>query len=461
MNRSIFKAYDIRGLVPEELDAAAARAIGRALARLLGGSPVVVGRDMRESGKELGEALTAGLRAERCDVIDVGRISTPLCYYATTVLGAAGGAMITASHNPGRYNGFKICRERAIPVGIDSGLAELRDAALRELDQPLPAPAGGLRQSDVASGYQRSLLELFPARPRLRVVIDAGNGIAGEAIEGLLAELPLELTRLYFEPDGSFPNHEANPLEPQNMVDLQRAVRERSADLGVAFDGDGDRVFFVDEHGERVPADLMTALFARTILQHRLLGARPGDAVLYDLRSTHAVRETVEALSSQAIRGRVGHAYMKQRMRETSACFGGELSGHYYFRFPIGYVADDGAAAFMLALQVLELARRPLSELWRPLQRYSQSGELNYRVAEVPQALARIRALFPGAQADELDGLTLELPDAWFNLRPSNTEPLLRLNIEARDEQRLERYRQQIEQVLQAPDPSGSRPGHP
>jgi phosphomannomutase len=458
MERSIFKAYDVRGLFPEELDAAAAEAIGRALAGVLDGSPVVVGRDMRESGIELTRALTAGLRAEGRDVIDIGRISTPICYYAATVLGAAGGAMITASHNPGRYNGFKICRQRAIPVGIDSGLAELRDAALRLVGQPLPPARGELRQTDVREGYYRSLLELFPARPRLRVVIDAGNGIAGEAVEGLLAALPLDLTRLYFEPDGTFPNHEANPLEPANMVDLQRAVRESGADLGVAFDGDGDRVFFVDELGERVPADIMTALFARTILEHKLLGAQPGEAVLYDLRSTQAVPEIVEGLGSRAVRGRVGHAYMKQRMRETNACFGGELSGHYYFRFPVGYVADDGAAAFLLALQVLELARRPLSELWRPLCRYSQSGELNYRVVDVPRAIGRIRALFGSAPADELDGLTMRLPDGWFNLRPSNTEPLLRLNIEASGESELRGYRDQLEQVLREEAPSSPGP---
>jgi phosphomannomutase len=462
MNRSIFKAYDIRGLVPEELDGTAAQAIGRALARLLGGGPVVIGRDMRESGKELGQGLTEGLRAEHREVVDIGRVSTPLCYYATTVLGAAGAAMITASHNPGRYNGFKICRERAVPVGIDSGLQDLRDAAFRLLGDSLPPSGGGMRRTDVADGYQRSLLELFPARPRLRVVIDAGNGIAGEAIAGLLSALPLELTRLYFEPDGRFPNHEANPLEPANMVDLQREVRARSADLGVAFDGDGDRVFFVDEHGERVPADLMTALFARTILEHHLLGARGGDAVLYDLRSTRTVAETVEALGARAVRGRVGHAYMKQRMRETNACFGGELSGHYYFRFPAGYVADDGAAAFLLALQVLELAQRPLSELWRPLRRYSQSGELNYRVAAVGRALARMRALFSEGKADELDGLTVQLAEGWFNLRPSNTEPLLRLNIEASSERELQRYRDRIEPVLreEAPSAAGSRGGH-
>jgi phosphomannomutase len=448
MKRGIFKAYDIRGLVPEELDAPGALAIGRALARLLGGSPVVVGRDMRESGIELGEALLRGLRAEGADVLEIGRVSTPISYYATAALGAAGGAMITASHNPGAYNGFKICRAQAVPVGIESGLAELRDAALALEGEPVPPLRGRAEPRAVREAYERSLLELFPRRPRLRVVIDAGNGIAGEAAEGLLAALPLELTRLYFEPDGSFPNHEANPLEPANMVDLQREVRARSADLGVAFDGDGDRVFFVDERGDCVPADLMTALFARAILEHKLLGAGAGSTILYDLRSTHAVRESVSELGARPERSRVGHAFMKARMRELGACFGGELSGHYYFRFPLGYIADDGAAAFLLALQLLALAERPLSELWRPLARYSQSGELNYRVADVALALARVRALFAGRPADELDGLTVELPRGWFNLRPSNTEPLLRLNIEAQDARELAALRAQLEGAL-------------
>jgi phosphomannomutase len=234
------------------------------------------------------------------------------------------------------------------------------------------------------------------------------------------------------------------------MVDLQREVRARRADLGVAFDGDGDRVFFVDERGDCVPADLMTALFARTLLEHKLLGAGAGATILYDLRSTHAVRECVSALGARPERSRVGHAYMKARMRELGASFGGELSGHYYFRFPLGYIADDGAAAFLLALQLLELSGRPLSELWRPLARYSQSGELNYRVSDVPGALARVRALFPGRPADELDGLTMELERGWFNLRPSNTEPLLRLNIEAADSAALVAIRAQLEGALRA-----------
>jgi len=434
MNPAIFKAYDIRGLYPEELDARGALAIGRALARKLGPGPVVVGFDMRVSADALREALVTGLTAEGADVIDIGRVSTPILYFAVTVLRAVGGAMITASHNPGGYNGFKVCGPNAVPIGIESGLREVRDVALELAGQPSPPARGSLRREDVKERYYESLLALFPARPRLRAVIDAGNGIAGEAFGGLLDRLPLEVKRLYFEPDGSFPNHEADPLKHENLADLQRAVLAEHADLGIAFDGDGDRAVFVDETGEAIPADLMTALFCEVILERNLLGAGPGAAMLYDLRSSRVVPETLLARGAVPIRSRVGHAFMKAVMRERGACFGGELSGHYYFHFPSGYIGDDGAAAMMLLLEALDARKQPLSKLWRPYQRYRQSGEINRRVSDVPATLARVRAAHAAGAADELDGLTVSYTDWWFNLRPSNTEPLLRLNLEAANE---------------------------
>ena len=436
---SIFKAYDIRGVYPDELDGSAARAIGNALSRHLDAGPVVVGRDMRQSGVELLEQLVGGLRAQGRDVLDIGRVATPVVYYATCALRAAGGVMITASHNPGRYNGFKLCRERAVPIGIDSGLRQIREdalgprAALGERTGG-DAAGGSLRAVRVLDDYHRSLLEAFPgaspATPR-RVAIDAGNGIAGEAISGLLAQLPLEVTRLYFEPDGSFPNHEADPLKPENVADLRRAVLRSGAELGVAFDGDGDRAVFVDEQGDALPADLTTALFTRMLFDAEMLGAEPGAPVVYDLRSSRVVAEEVLGVGGVPVRSRVGHAFMKHAMREQGACFGGELSGHYYFRFPTGYVADDGAAALMLMLCVLGRADLPLSALWQPLRRYAQSGEVNRTVDDVPGVLERIRAAHPEGKADQLDGLTIEYADWWFNVRPSNTEPLLRLNVEA------------------------------
>ena len=353
MDPAIFKAYDVRGLYPEQLDAAAASAIGLALAETWGEGRVVVGRDMRASGEVLLDALVGSLRGRGVNVIDIGRVATPMLYFATRALEADGGVMITASHNPAAYNGLKLCGRAAVPIGIESGLARIRDRAL-ELHGKSPGRARAeLERTDIRAAYYASLLEMFPARPRLSLVVDAGNGIAGEALSGLLDQLPLRTGRLFFEPDGRFPNHEADPLKRENLRDLQREVSARSADLGLALDGDGDRAVFVDEAGDPVPADLMTALLAEVVLEEGLLRSGPGSRLVYDLRSSRVVAETIRAHASVAVRSRVGHAFMKARMREQDACFGGELSGHYYFRFPSGYVADDAAAALLLVLSAL------------------------------------------------------------------------------------------------------------
>jgi phosphomannomutase len=437
MQPEIFKAYDVRGLFPEELDAEAARAIGRSIARHLGGSgSAVVGRDMRESGLELRASLVGGLRSEGVGVIDVGRVSTPMLYFATAITGAVGGVMITASHNPAAYNGLKICSVNAVPIGLESGLARIRDLAFELEGREMGPPNAGESREDVSQRYFDSLLELFPACPGVHLVIDAGNGIAGEAVAGLLERLPLKTTRLYFEPDGSFPNHEADPMRPENLQDLQRVVLEQGADLGVAFDGDGDRAVFVDERGEPIPADLMTALLTDVVLEQGLLGAGPGARIIHDLRSSRVVAETARARGAEPVRSRVGHAFMKECMLRVGGCFGGELSGHYYFRFPAGYIADDAAAAALLLLQALALRDAPLSTLWQPYRRYAQSGEINRQVKDVEATLSHVRGSYADAEIDELDGLTVAYTDWWFNLRPSNTEPLLRLNLEAatRDE---------------------------
>ena len=444
MNPSIFRAYDVRGVYPDEIDAGAAAAIGHAFTRFLGGGPIVLGRDMRESGKVLREAFVSGVLAEGTDVIDVGRVATPMLYFATTEYNAPGGVMITASHNPEEYNGFKLCGASAVPIGIETGLREIRALTEERLGRNVGPARASLRERSIHAQYYESLLEVFPARPRLRVVIDAGNGIAGEAVSGLLDQLPLEVSRLYFEPDGTFPNHEADPLKSENLEDLRREVKREGAELGIAFDGDGDRAVFVDEEGEPVPGDLMTALLAKVVLEHGLLGAGPGTHIVYDLRSSQVVSEFVREGGAIPVRSRVGHAFMKQIMCETGACFGGELSGHYYFRFPAGYVADDGAAAMMLVLQAMELEGRPLSELWRPVRRYSQSGEVNRRVADVAATLERVARAFPDAKVDHLDGLTVSFPDWWFNLRPSNTEPLVRLNVEASSEEETVLHRDEV-----------------
>jgi phosphomannomutase len=450
MNPQIFKAYDIRGIYPDDIGADAAQAIGRAFARFLGPGSVALGQDMRQSGIVLREALVAGLLAEGNDVIDIGRVATPMLYFATAHTHAVGGVMITASHNPGKYNGFKLCGPVAVPIGIETGLAEIKVLAEQLHGAAAGPPQANLREEDIKLAYHGSLLKTFPARTRANAVIDAGNGIAGEAIEGLLARLPLNVTRLYFEPDGSFPNHEADPLKRENLEDLCQEVRRQGADLGIAFDGDGDRAVFVDESGAPIPADLMTALLTQSVLENGLLGAGPGARIVYDLRSSRVVAETVRGADAVPVRSRVGHAFMKQNMREHGACFGGELSGHYYFRFPAGYVADDGAAAMMLLLQALELHGQPLSTLWRPFQRYSQSGEVNRRVADVAATLERVRQEFSDGEADDLDGLTVSFSDWWFNLRPSNTEPLVRLNLEAANAGETARHRDRILTLIEA-----------
>ncbi len=450
MKSAIFKAYDIRGIYPDELDAEAALAIGGALASFLGGGPIVLARDMRASGVALREALVSGLLAEGVEVIDVGRVATPMVYFATTRFDAAGGVMITASHNPGAYNGFKLCGASAVPIGIETGLKQIRALAEDRIGRGVGPPRAKLREQSIDAEYYTSLLEMFPGRPRLRVAIDAGNGIAGAAISGLLEQLPLEVTRLYFEPDGSFPNHEADPLKLENLEDLRRTVKRVGADLGIAFDGDGDRAVFVDASGDPIPADLMTALLAGVVLEHRLLGAGPGAHVIYDLRSSRVVPECIREGGGIPERSRVGHAFMKQLMRETDACFGGELSGHYYFRFPSGYIADDAAAAMMLLLRALELGGRPLAELSAPLRRYFQSGEINRRVRDVSATLESVARAFPDGKADGLDGLTISFPDWWFNLRPSNTEPLVRLNVEASSEDEMVARRDSVLALIDA-----------
>ena len=426
----IFKAYDIRGVTPDELDAEGAHRIGRATARFIGAATLAVGRDARRSSPELFEALVRGIHDEGVDVADLGLASTPMLYYAVEALAAGGGIMVTASHNPAQYNGFKICREHAIPIGEASGLLEIEELSA-EIAKQTPRPQRGtIRSVDIRAGYVDHVLTVGRERPRLKVAIDCGNGMAAVGLEPLLDRLDLEVERLYFEPDGTFPNHEADPLKPENLRDLVVAVRRVGADLGVAFDGDADRAVIVDEAGDPIPSDLMTALLAR-----RQLERKPGGRVLYDLRSSRATAEEIEAAGGVAEMSRVGHSYVKAHMREVDAIFAGELSGHFYFRFSPTLVADDGVAAFVAVLDLLASEKRPLSEIVAPLRRYSASGEINLRVSDIETLLEEIRSEHADAPVvSQLDGLLVRYPDWWFNLRPSNTEPVLRLNVEADDE---------------------------
>jgi phosphomannomutase len=440
----IFKAYDVRGLVPEELTADAAERIGGAAARFFGAGAVAVGRDARTHSPILADALVAGMRRAGADVVDLGLVATPMLYFGVDRLGLAGGVMVTASHNPAAYNGFKVCGRNAVPVGEASGLREIERLAGEAA--PAAARAGGLRREDVRAAYVEHLLALTPARPALRVAIDCGNGMAGVGLEPLLARLPLTVERLYFEPDGRFPNHPADPLVVENLADVREAVRRTGAQLGVALDGDGDRAIFVDERAEPVASDLVTALLARAVLARQ-----PGATILYDLRSSRAVAEEIRAAGGVPEMCRVGHSFVKKQMRERGAPFGGELSGHFYFRFSETLVADDGSAALMALLDVLDREKRPLSQLVKPLQRYAASGEISRRVPDDGALLRAIESDHRGsARVSHLDGLLVEYPDWWFNLRPSNTEPVLRLNLEARDPARMAAERDRLVARMEA-----------
>jgi phosphomannomutase len=441
---TLFKAYDIRGLVPSQLGPADARRIGRAVSAFFGGVPIAVGRDARTHSPALRDALVLGLQEAGSDVVDLGLVATPMLYFGVDRLGLGGGVMVTASHNPAEYNGFKVCGKHAVPVGEATGLKDIEKLAGSD---PTPAPRmGGLREADVTTDYVDHLLRTFPARPALHAVLDCGNGMAGVGLEPLLAKLPLRVDRLYFEPDGRFPNHPADPLHVENLADLRRDVLRTKAAFGVAFDGDGDRAIFVDEHAEPISADLVTGLLAREILR-----THPGAKVLYDLRSSRATAEEIRAAGGVAEMCRVGHSFVKAHMRESGAVFAGELSGHFYFRFSDTLVADDGSAAFLALLGVLDREKKPLSELVAPLRRYATSGEISRRVGDPPALLAAIEAEHRGkARISHLDGLLVEYPDWWFNLRPSNTEPVLRLNLEAGDAAVMQRERDRLVGQMEA-----------
>jgi phosphomannomutase len=449
---SIIKAYDVRGIVPEQWDEDVSRAIGAAFAEFViadgGATAVVTAHDMRESSVPLSRAFAEGVISRGVDVVEAGLGSTDLLYFASGSLGLPG-AMFTASHNPAQYNGIKMCRAGAAPIGQDSGLATIREWAQRDTYDRDPGRVGTVSTQDVLAGYAahlHSLVDLSQIRP-LKVVVDAGNGMGGHTVPVVLADLPLEIVPLYFELDGSFPNHEANPLDPANLVDLQAAVREHGADIGLAFDGDADRVFVVDERGEPVSPSAVTALVAV-----RELAKGRGTTVIHNLITSHAVPEIVREHGGEPVRTRVGHSFIKAEMARTDAIFGGEHSAHYYFRD--FWRADTGMLAAMHVLAALGEQSSSLSELTAAYSRYAASGEINSTVADAPAAMADVRKAFEeqdGVSVDELDGLTVQLPDgAWFNLRASNTEPLLRLNVEAPDAARMADVRDRILEMVRA-----------
>ncbi len=436
----IFKAYDIRGLVPDDFDEDAAERIGAAFVRLTGAKSLVTVHDMRASSEPLADAFGHGAAAQGADVVSGGLGSTDMLYYASGSLGMAG-AMITASHNPAKYNGIKLCRQGARPVGTDSGLAELREMSA----SGVPAhdgPPGTVAARDLLPGYAghlRKLVDLSGIRP-LKVAVDAGNGMAGYTVPEVFTGLPLQTVPLYFELDGSFPHHEANPIDPANLRDLQDAVTSSGADIGLAFDGDADRCFVVDERGEIVSPSVLTALIAV-----RELAREPGATVIHNLITSRAVPEIIAEHGGNPVRTRVGHSFIKAEMAATGAIFGGEHSGHFYFRD--FWFADSGMLAALHVLAALGSQPGPLSALLADYARYTASGEINSEVGDTAVAAATVREAFaarPGISIDELDGLTVSGPGWWFNLRPSNTEPLLRLNVEAPDAEQLAAVRDEV-----------------
>ena len=446
---TIIKAYDVRGLVPSELDADVARALGAAFARFAGSPTLVTARDMRESGVELSAAFADGVTSQGVDVVEAGLGSTDLLYWAAGTMDLPG-AMFTASHNPARYNGIKLCLSGARPVGQDTGLAELRQQAERFLEDGIPAhdgPRGTVTQQDVLADYAATMKQLVPGiesvRP-LTVVVDAGNGMGGHTVPAVFAGLPLDVTELYFELDGSFPHHEANPIDPANLVDLQAEVRRVGADVGLAFDGDADRCFVVDERGEIVSPSVLTALIAA-----RELAKNPGATVIHNLITSRTVPEVVTELGGKAVRTRVGHSFIKAEMARTGAVFGGEHSGHFYFaEF---YNADSGMLAALHCLAALGSQDRPLSELLAEYDRYAASGEINSTVADQAGRVAAVKQAYGDLEQDELDGLTVSSPQGWwFNVRASNTEPLLRLNVEAPDDAAMIRVRDEVLALIRA-----------
>ncbi|MFC8423733.1 phosphomannomutase/phosphoglucomutase [Streptomyces sp. NPDC057236] len=448
----IVKAYDVRGVVPDQWDESLAELFGAAFVRVTGATAVVTGHDMRPSSPGLSGAFARGAAGRGADVTEIGLCSTDQLYYASGALNLPG-AMFTASHNPARYNGIKLCRAGAAPVGQDTGLTEIRELVERwstsGAPEPTVGPRGAITRRDTLDDYAahlRSLVDLTSIRP-LKVVVDAGNGMGGHTVPTVFAGLPLTLVPMYFELDGTFPNHEANPLDPANLVDLQKRVREEGADLGLAFDGDADRCFVVDERGEPVPPSAITALVASREL------ARNGGkgTIIHNLITSWSVPEVVRENGGTPERTRVGHSFIKAEMARTGAIFGGEHSAHYYFRD--FWNADTGMLAALHVLAALGGQQGTLSALVAQYDRYAGSGEINSTVDDQTARLAAIRAAYEGRDGitlDDLDGLTVTASDWWFNVRPSNTEPLLRLNAEARDETTMTRIRDEALTIIRS-----------
>ena len=443
INESIFKAYDVRGVYPDELNEDAARLIGRAFVAYLGAGRIGVGRDMRLSSPGMAAAFIDGAREQGASIVDYGLIGTDMLYYGVARDGLEGGAMITASHNPGRYNGMKMVRREAFPLSGEAGLGDIRDLIVRDAIPPAKTPRGGIESRALLSEYVDhvlSFIDVAAIKP-FNVVLDAGNGIGGLVAPPLFDRLPCRTTRLCFEVDGTFPNHEANPLIEENRREIVERVTAEKADIGIAWDGDADRCFFIDGGGEFIAGDFITALLAEAfLLKH------PGAKIVYDVRASYAVKDIVERYGGTPLMNRVGHAFFKRRMREENAIFGGEVTGHYYFRD--NFYADNGFIPALLILELMSKKGQTLSELLAPLRaKYFISGEINTKVGDmrmVQQKLDVIASQYSSGHTYHMDGFSAEFPEWHFNVRPSNTEALLRLNLEALTPELMERKRDEV-----------------
>jgi len=443
---SIFKAYDVRGIHPSQLDGELARRIGRAFVDYLGGGRIAVGRDARVSSPEIAGGFIRGALSQGATVIDIGTVGTDMMYYFVGRHDLDGGAIITASHNPKQWNGIKMVRRGALALSGDAGIKEIKQAVMAGRFADDPTTAREAERQTISDDYAAHCLSFIDASvvPRLKVVLDTGNGMGAVGAAAIFARLPLELVKMYFELDGTFPNHPPDPLEEANRREIVQRVKAEGADLGIAWDGDADRCFLIDDTGEFVPGDFVTAL-----LGERFCLREKGARIVYDVRASRAVADRVSAAGGQALMHRVGHAFIKKRMRDENAAFGGEVSGHYYFRD--NWYADNGMIPALLMLELVGRERRKLSELLLSLrERYFISGEINSRVADVPKALARIEQRYADGSLSRLDGVSVDYPDWHFNVRPSNTEPLLRLNLEAFSRAEMERRRDEVLELIRA-----------
>ena len=445
VDANLFKSYDVRGIYPTEINDDIAYLIGRTFVAKFGMKSVAVGRDMRPSGVNLFEAFARGATEQGANVTDIGLVSTDALYFAVGKFGFDGGVMITASHNPAQYNGMKFTREEAIAISLEGGLADVRDMIN---SGKLPEPAaqkGTISQRDILEAFAQHCLSFIDPKQikPFKIAIDAGNGMAGLTVNPVFKHLPCEVVPLFFELDGTFPNHPASPIEPENMVDLQRAVLEHKCDLGVAFDGDADRMFLVTEKGELVGGDMVTALVGINTLKRF-----PGAKILYNLICSRSVPEAITKAGGVPVRSRVGHSIIKKVMRDENIPFGGEHSGHFYFRE--NWFADSGMIALMQCLELFSESGKPVSEVIAPINNRVRSGEINSHVADIPKKLIELKARYHDAQIDELDGITIQYSDWWMNVRPSNTEPLLRLNVEGDTREIMEKHRDEALGLIRA-----------